>query len=170
MRLGWVKLPGISVFFFSSWLQPLKHLSSWKRPRSSQDSFLHQPAPSNSAKTHLQRPSHPHLQPSPLSCVLLRQSSILSASCDFWENSATMATAVSDRLTHTHNAGADASEFFAIIKSFHFSHPLTLSMLMFPCFQRSLWSEDQFALLSQGEALEEFPNIFIAPVKLKCQG
>lgn len=82
-----------------------------------------------------------------------------------------MATAVSDRLTHTHNAaGADASEFFAIIKSFHFSHPLTLSMLTFLCFQRSLWSEDQFALLSQGEALEEFPNIFIAPVKLKCQG
>lgn len=70
--------------------------------------------PSTSTKPHLQEPGHSHVQPSPLSCVLLRHSSILSAFSDFWENSATMATAVSDRLTHTRNVGADASEFLPL--------------------------------------------------------
>lgn len=31
-------------------------------------------------------------------------------------------------------------------------------MLTFPRLQRSLWSGDQFALLSLGDVLEEFPN------------
>lgn len=108
MRLGWVKLPGISIFSYR-WLQPLEHLSSWKTMELTRliislvgPQYQHQAPPT--------KPSHLPPQPSPLSCAFLRHSPSLSSFCVFWQNPATMATAVSDRPTHTHNAGADASE------------------------------------------------------------
>lgn len=69
MRLGWVKLPGISVSPHS-WLQPLQHLSSWRRPRASRDAVLHHLAAANSTQPQPEGQAAPSCSrlPSPVSC------------------------------------------------------------------------------------------------------
>lgn len=128
MRLGWVKLPGISIFSYS-WLQPLEHLSSWKTMELTR-LIISLVDPSISTKPHLQSQVSSLLShlPSPVfssgthpACPL---SVFFGRTLPPWQQ-----LCQTDR--HTPIMLEQMHQRFCIIKSFYFSHPLTLSMLTF---------------------------------------